>query len=64
MTLEYSQESSFDNIQLHISCGKFRSSDLGTAQEPQEQCCPFLPVVSCVQTMLWLSAVGIFNVRT
>ena len=35
--------------------------------QPQEQCYPFLTVravFSCVQTRVWLSMLGIFNVRT
>ena len=47
--------------------GTFWSLYLGTAQQPQEQCCPFLTVCalfSCVQTMVWLPVFRIFNLRT
>ena len=47
--------------------GKFGSSYLGKAQQPQEQRCLFLSacvVFSCVQTMVWLPVFGIFNLRT
>ena len=50
-----------------VPCGKFRSPYLGKAQQPQEQRYPFLSVCavfSCVQTMVWLPVLGIFNVRT
>ena len=50
-----------------VSCEKFGSPYLGMAQQPQEQRYPFLSectVFSCVQTMVWLPAFGIFNVRT
>ena len=50
-----------------IPCGKFGSPYLGKVQELQEQRYPFLSVCAvflCVQTMAWLPAFGIFNVRT
>ena len=46
---------------------KFRSPHLGKAQQPLGQCYPFLSVsavFSCVQTMVWLSVFGIFNMHT
>ena len=50
-----------------VSCGKFGSPYLGEAQQPQEQRDPFLSVCavfSCVQTMVRLPGLGIFNVCT
>ena len=38
-----------------------------SAQQPQEQRYPFLlvdAVFSCVQTMVWMPVLGIFNERT
>ena len=46
---------------------KFGSPYLGKAQQLQEQHYPFLlvcVVFLCVQTMLWLPVLGIFNVHT
>ena len=46
---------------------KIGSPYLGKAQQPQEQCYPFLSVCeefSCVQTVIWLPVFGTFNVRT
>ena len=48
-----------------VPCRKFGSPYLG--KQPEELCYPFLSacaVFSCVQTMVWLSELGIFNVRT
>ena len=47
--------------------GNFSHSYLGKAQQPQEQHYPFLSgraVFSCVQTLLWLPVLGIFNMHT
>ena len=48
-------------------CWKFGSPNLGMGQQPQEQRYPFLSVCavfSCVQTVVWLPVLGIFNVHT
>ena len=47
--------------------GNFSHSYLGKAQQLQEQHYPFLSgcaVFSCVQTLLWLPVLGIFNMCT
>ena len=49
-----------------VPYGKFGSPYLGEAQQPQEQQNPLLSVCAvfpCVQTMAWLSVLGIFKVR-
>ena len=50
-----------------VPCGNFGSSYLGKAQQPQEQCYPFLSawvVFSGVQTAAWLPVFGILHVCT
>ena len=50
-----------------VPCGKFGSPYESKAQQPQEQRYPFLSVCAvfpCVQTMVWLPVLGIFNVHT
>ena len=39
---------------------------LGKAQQPKEQCCPYLSMCVaflCVQTMVWVPVFGIFNMH-
>ena len=50
-----------------VPCGKCRLPYLGKAKQVRGQCYSFLlvsVVFSCVQTMVWLSLSGIFNVHT
>ena len=50
-----------------VPCGKFESPDPGKAQQLTEQRYPFLSVHAvflCVQTMVWLPVLGIFNMHT
>ena len=50
-----------------VPCGKFESPDPGKAQQLTEQRYPFLSVCtvfSCVQSMVWLSALAIFKTPT
>ena len=62
------QKRFFVFLYFFVICGKFRrvSPYLDTAQQPQEQRDPFLPVCAvfpCVHTMVWLPVFVIFNVR-
>ena len=50
--------------QTHVS---FVATKMILAQQPQEQCYPFLSVCAvfpCVQTVIWLPVFGIFNMST
>ena len=51
-----------ENQLLQVLCGKFKSPDLGEAQQPEEQRYPFLSVCavsSCVHRWVWLAVFGI-----